>query len=226
MTEFQRVGVTRKNIRCCRPFPDSLLKQPNLMNSCKRESNKSLSSPETCYRVDVLDVQNQAFDSPDQGQQDCQCRSNPSSAPEASESSPFWLNSLGAAPPLQTPLPEQLRTKPDMRYFKRWTAKLFCSAKRNLKNLCSPWSPHESPGSVCTGAPGSACSGWGGAEAAGWRHSGGCSRPSAAQSPCTDPPASGTTCTPSPAPAELPTACAGPSSGAVGQVYVWRTLMI
>lgn len=56
MIESQRVGVTRKNIRCCRPFPDSLLKQPNLMNSCKRESNKSLSSPEMCYRVNVLDV--------------------------------------------------------------------------------------------------------------------------------------------------------------------------
>lgn len=35
-----RVGVTRKNIRCCRPFPDSLLKQPNLMNSCRRESER------------------------------------------------------------------------------------------------------------------------------------------------------------------------------------------
>lgn len=27
---------TRKNILCCRPFPDSLLRQPNLMNSCER----------------------------------------------------------------------------------------------------------------------------------------------------------------------------------------------
>ena len=34
------MGVTRKNIRCCRPFPDSLLRQPNLMNSWEREHGK------------------------------------------------------------------------------------------------------------------------------------------------------------------------------------------
>lgn len=49
------MGVTRKNIRCCRPFPDSLLKQPNLMNSCRRERERerkqqSLSSSEPNYR--------------------------------------------------------------------------------------------------------------------------------------------------------------------------------
>jgi len=43
MTRFKKkMGVTRKNMRCCRPFPDSLLRQPNLMNSWERGHNKDM----------------------------------------------------------------------------------------------------------------------------------------------------------------------------------------
>lgn len=45
------MGVTRKNIRCCRPFPDSLLKQPNLMNSCRRGRERERESNSLCHHL-------------------------------------------------------------------------------------------------------------------------------------------------------------------------------
>lgn len=51
-----------------------------------------------------------SYNSPDQEQRDCRRRSNPSSAPRASGSSPSWSGSPGAGPPPRTRLPEQLRT--------------------------------------------------------------------------------------------------------------------
>ena len=63
-----------------------------------------------------------SFHSPDRGQRDCQCLSNLFSAPKASGSSPSWLSFPGAAPPLQTRLPEQLQQQPDKRDYRRKAA--------------------------------------------------------------------------------------------------------
>lgn len=63
-----------------------------------------------------------SFNSPDRGQRDCRCLSNLSSAPKASGSSPSSLSFPGAAPPLQTRLPEQLQQQPDKRDYRRRAA--------------------------------------------------------------------------------------------------------
>lgn len=56
-------SLTRKNIRCCKPFPDNLLRLPSLMNSCRKTDIKqacqvslfNILSKVCKYLVSVLD---------------------------------------------------------------------------------------------------------------------------------------------------------------------------